>query len=283
MKFAICNETFQDWPLERAFKFARDCGYTGIEIAPFTIAQEVGGFRPADNISAEKRDEVRRLADEAGLEVTGLHWLLAFTDGYYLTSPDEAVRRHTVGYLGALARLCRDLGGSTMIFGSPQQRSLLPGVTHQQATDYAVEVFSAAVPALEDNEVTLALEPLGQVETDFMVTAAETTSIIQRVGSPAVRLHLDTKAMSYEKPPIPDVIRAGAPYLAYFHANDPNLQGPGFGEIDFVPILETLGQIDYTGWVSVEVFDYSPGIESLARDSIDYMRQCLAQIAGGEA
>ena len=282
MKFAICNETFGDWPLQRAFAFARECGYTGIEIAPFTISEPRGEIRDAAGISQQKRDEVRRAAEAAELEVVGLHWLLAFTDGYYLTSPDADVRRRTAEYLGTLAGLCRDLGGSVMIFGSPQQRSLLPGVSHEQATDYAVEVYSAAAPVLEEAGITLALEPLGQVETDFMVTAAETIGIIERVGSPAVRLHLDAKAMSYEQQPIPDVIRLGAPYLAHFHANDPNLKGPGFGEVDFLPIFETLGQIDYTGWVSVEVFDYTPGIESLARDSIDYMHRCLAQLAAGD-
>src|SRR5690606_13271971 len=102
MKFAICNETFQDWPFDRAFAFARECGYTGIEIAPFTIAVDARDIAPA------KRAEVRRQAESAGLEVIGLHWLLAKTEGYYLTSPDAAVRARTSDYLGELARLCRD-------------------------------------------------------------------------------------------------------------------------------------------------------------------------------
>lgn len=273
MKFAICNETFQDWPFERAFAFASECGYTGLEVAPFTIAND------AKDISAAKRDEVKRQADAAGLEIIGLHWLLAKTEGYHLTSADANVRARTAEYLGELARLCRDLGGSIMVFGSPPQRNLQPGVTLQQATDYALEVFQAAMPTLEECNVTLAVEPLTPAETDFIQTAAEAMAIIERVGSPHCRLHLDVKAMSSESIPVPELIRANAAALAHFHANDPNMQGPGFGAVDFVPIFEALGDIDYQGWVSVEVFDYEPGIERLARESIDYMRDCLARLA----
>src|SRR3712207_1760465 len=115
MKFAICNETFVDWPLDRAFAFARECGYTGLEIAPFTLAKY------ASDISDAQRNKVRELADHEGLEIIGLHWLLAKTEGFYLTTPDADVRRRTSEYLGELARLCRDLGGALMVLGSPQQ------------------------------------------------------------------------------------------------------------------------------------------------------------------
>ena len=273
MKLAVCNETFQDWPLDRAFGFAAECGYTGIEIAPFTVADYVTDVPPV------KRAEIARLAETAGLEVVGLHWLLAKTEGFHVTSPDREVRRRTAAYLGELARCCADVGGKLMVFGSPQQRKLLPGVTRDEGMQYAAEVFSTVLPLLDQTDVVLALEPLGPEETNFLVTTADAVELVEAIGSPQVRLHLDCKAMATEPVPIPELIHQNRQLLAHFHANDPNRQGPGFGGLDFEPILRALGEIDYVGWVSVEVFDYTPGIERLARQSIAYLQLCLRKLA----
>lgn len=270
MKFAICNETFQDWPFNKAFQFARECGYTGIEFAPFTINKN------AAEISSEKRSEVRRQAEDAGLEVVGLHWLLAFTEGYYLTSPDPEVRKRTSSYLQELARLCRDLGGTYMVLGSPLQRNLLPGVSHDQGVDFAAEVIRGAVEEFEQCGVRLLVEPLGPQEGDFLLTAASGIELIEKVNAPSCRLHLDVKAMSSESKSIPDIIRDSAEYFDHFHANDANRRGPGMGDTDFTPIFAALQEVDYDGWVSVEVFDYDPGVEALASESIRYMKQILA-------
>ncbi len=272
MKLAICNETFQDWPFDKAFAFARECGYTGIEFAPFTINKN------AYDISAEKRAEVRKQAEGAGLEPIGLHWLLAFTEGYYLTSPEADVRKRTGEYLAELARLCRDLGGSVLVLGSPVQRNLLPGVSHDQAMEYAADVVKQAIPVMADCGVTLALEPLGPQEGDFLRTAELGIQLAEMIDSPNCRLHLDVKAMSSEDKPIVDIIRDSKDWTEHFHANDANKRGPGMGDIDFVPILRELKATGYDGWVSVEVFDYEPGIESLAKDSIDYLNACLEKL-----
>jgi sugar phosphate isomerase/epimerase len=274
MKFAICNETFLDWPFDKAFDFAAECGYTGIEIAPFTMATD------ARQISDARRAEVRRQARAAGLEVVGLHWLLAKTEGYHITTGDGDVRRRTAEYLQDLVRLCRDLGGSKMILGSPLQRNILPGVTPDEAMAHAAEVVSACLPVLEETGVTLCLEPLGPAEGNFLNTAADAVRLIETIGHPNCRLILDCKAMSSEAVPIPELVRRNISLLEHFHANDPNKQGPGFGELDFAPIFAALGEVDYRGWVSVEVFDYSPGIERLARESIENMQAALAQLAG---
>ncbi len=272
MKYAICNETFGDWSRDKAFSFASDCGYTGLEVAPFTLAPEVTGVSPT------LREQVRGEAEAAGLEIIGLHWLLAKTEGYHLTSSNPATRRRTAIYLIELAKLCRDLGGSIMVFGSPPQRNREPDMSLAIATDNAVDVLSEALPALEDLGVTLAMEPLAPKETDFLTTAEETVSMIERLDSPFCRLHLDVKAMASESDAAPDLIRKHAAHLAHFHANDPNLQGPGFGDEDFAPIFNALREVNYGGWVSVEVFDYKPGIENLVRESIQYMKEVESKI-----
>jgi sugar phosphate isomerase/epimerase len=274
MRFAICNETFKDWPFDKAFAFAAELGYTGLEIAPFTINTNAYEITPA------KRAEVRTQADAAGLEIIGLHWLLAKTTaGYYLTTPDDAVRKKTADYLGELGRLSRDLGGSLMVLGSPQQRNLLPGVTHDQAMELAADCLRQAMPTLEDCGVTLAVEPLGPADGTFLHTAELGARLCEMVASPHCRLHLDCKAMATESKPIPQILREQRRLMHHFHANDPNMRGPGMGELDFVPIFQTLAEIDYRGWVSVEVFDYTPGVEALARESIEYMQECLKKLA----
>ncbi len=272
MKLAICNETFKDWPFDKAFALARELGYEGLEFAPFTIDPD------AYKISAEKRAEVRRQAEDAGLQIIGMHWLLAFTEGYYLTSPDADVRRKTTDYFQELTRLCSDLGGHILVLGSPMQRNLLPGVSHDDAMKYAAEVIRGATGVMQERGVTLAVEPLSPAEGDFLNTADLGVQLVDLVDSPQCRLHLDVKAMSSEEKAIPDIIRDCASYMVHFHANDANMRGPGMGDIDFVPILRTLKDVDYQGWVCVEVFDYDPGVEALARESIEYLQQCLKQI-----
>jgi sugar phosphate isomerase/epimerase len=143
---------------------------------------------------------------------------------------------------------------------------------------HAADTIHQAVPCFEETGTTLAIEPLGPTEGNFLNHAADGVELMRLVDSPTVRLHLDVKAMSSEGIPIPDIIRTCRKELIHFHANDANRLGPGFGRIDFVPIMAALKEIAYDGWVSVEVFDYSPGIERLARESIDYLNECWAKV-----
>jgi sugar phosphate isomerase/epimerase len=277
MKFAICNEMFGDRPFADTFSTIRKLGYAGVEIAPFTLAPQAVPF-DARNLPAERIVEVRAQAEDAGLEVVGLHWLLAKTEGFYLTSPDPTVRRHTAEYLRALAELCADLGGKVLVLGSPQQRNLVAGVSYDDGEAYAAEVLHAAIPACRQFGVTIALEPLGPAEGNFMLTAAAGIHLAKLVGSPYCKLLLDVKAMSSERQPIADIIRASRDWTVHFHANDPNLSGPGMGDVDFHPIFAALKETAYNGWISVEVFKFDPSPDEIARQSIKYLQQVLANV-----
>lgn len=267
MKFAICNELFENWDFGDVCRFVAETGYTGLEVAPFTLAPLV------TDISAEQRAACRKQAEDAGVEIIGLHWLLAKTTGFHLNSPDAAVRARTADYLRAQVDCCADMGGTIMVFGSPNARSVDPSITMDQAYEYAAETLRAITPTLAERGVTFCIEPLSPAETDFMQTADEGTRLMKMVDHPNVRLHLDVKAMSSEPTPIPEIIRKHLPHTGHFHANDANLRGPGMGEIDFEPILGALRESGYAGWVSVEVFDFAPGAEETARQSLATLKK----------
>jgi sugar phosphate isomerase/epimerase len=270
MRYAICNETFEGWDHARICRFVAGLGYTGLELAPFTLAPRI------TDVSAERRRELKRQADECGVTLLGLHWLLAKTEGLHLTSPDRAVRQRTAGYLVELARCCRDVGGDLMVFGSPAQRRIPANHSRAQAVEFAVDTFRRSLSGVADCGVRVCLEPLAPTEADFINTCAEAVEILDRLDHLNFVLHLDVKAMSSESVPVPELIRRHAARTGHFHANDPNRRGPGFGAVDFVPIFRALKETNYQGWVSVEVFDYTPDPETIARESLRYMRACEA-------
>jgi len=273
MQFGSCNEMFEGWDLARQFTFLRECGYEGVELAPFTIANDVR------EVSDQKRREVRTQAAAAGIDVIGLHWLLVGPEGMYITHPDPAVRQRTAGYLAELMRFCADVSGKLLVFGSPAQRNLLDGVTRERARDWLIEAFERVLPVAKEVGVTLCLEPLTAPESTFVTSTREAIDVIDAIGHPNLRLILDVKSMAGEQletgVTIPDTIRRVGPYVAHFQANDANRGHPGSGEIDFVPIFRALGDVGYNGYVSVETFDFTRGPETIARESIRYMTDSL--------
>jgi len=273
MKFAICQELYEDWDWERQCEFSASLGYTGLEVAPFSLAKRI------TDVSAEQRATLKQQAEDHGIEIVGLHWLLAKTEGLHLTTSDAAVRKATSDYLIELGHACADLGGSVMVFGSPGQRNLEEGMSMQQAMANASEVFKACLPALADRGVSICMEPLTPKETNFINTCAQAMELIRMTDEPNFFLHQDVKAMvGAEDKSLPEVIHEFKQHTKHFHVNDTNLLGPGMGETDYGPIMKALRDTGYDHWVSVEVFDYRPGAENIARQSIDYLKQVLSEV-----
>lgn len=273
IKLGICNETFKEenkfWPLRRVMEYISRAGYQGIEIAPFTLAPSV------EDISLAKREEMRLLSQDYGLEIIGLHWLLASPSGLSISSVDKKVRDRTASYLRSLIDFCSDIGGKILVFGSPKQRSIEKNSSHEETRKRAKKVFISSLNKAEERGVIICLEPLARRETDFINTAEQAVSLIKEINHPSFKLHLDVKAMSDEEKQIPEIIKKNKDYLFHFHANDANGLGPGFGETDFNPIVKALKEVKYSGFISVEVFDTSSGSRKIAKDSLLYLKKFL--------
>jgi sugar phosphate isomerase/epimerase len=272
MKFAICNEIFQGWKLEDTFSYARKVGYEAVEIAPFTIAKYV------TEIGAGERTRIKEKAARADISISGIHWVLVQAEGMYVTHPDPEVRKKTSRYFRELVDFCGDIGGTRIIVGSPKQRNLMDGVSYEQGWEFATEVFREPVMQAEQRGVVICFEPLAPSETNFINTAEEAVRFVRQLNTPHFKIILDVKAMSSESKPIPQIIRESWPHFAYFHANDQNLKGPGFGEVDFIPIAATLKEVGYEGYVSVEVFKFEEGPEVIATKSMEYMKKVWAAV-----
>jgi sugar phosphate isomerase/epimerase len=267
MKFGICNEIFQGWKIEDAMAFAKRAGYDGVEIAPFTLAKYV-----TDIPSAERR-RIRETAAGLGLEISGIHWVLVQAEGMYLNHREPSVRHRTAEYFCDLVDFCADLGGKIIVVGSPKQRDVMEGVSADQAWQWAVGTFRDSVKRAEARGITICFEPLAPSETNFINTAADAIRFVQELQSPAMKIILDVKAMCSESKSIPQIIHESWPHFAYFHANDRNLKGPGFGDVDFQPIFKALKDVRYDGYVSVEVFTFEEGAEVIANRSIEYLKR----------
>jgi len=275
LKYVICSEIFRGWTWEATVNFVSGLGYNGIEVAPFTLADSV------EKITATERFKLREYAEGKNLEIIGLHWLLVSPEGLSISSPNRQIREKTADYLKSLIIFCSDLGGRYMVLGSPKQRSVEPRSTYRETYDYVCECLLSILPVAGRNNVDILIEPLGKSETNFITSADEAINLIKQINHPNLNLNLDVKAMCDEEKPIAQIIGSSAEYLKHMHVNDPNLLGPGFGNLDYNPIKSSLLNIGYDGCLSVEVFDFSPGAETIAAKSLEYLRNVFGQNTGG--
>ena len=270
MRLAICNEMFENWKIEDVFAYAAKLGYDGVEIAPFTLAESVL------DISQAERDRIRKAAEAAKVEIAGLHWLLVSPKGLHLNHPDVGLREKTRDYFFALVECCADLGGKIMVIGSPNERNVLEPLTYDQAWAYARETFAACAELAQEKDVILCMEPLTSRSTNFINTPVEAVQMVKTVDNPNFRIVLDVTSTAAENLDMPTQIREYAEYVAHFHANDDNGYLPGSGGVDYPSIVEALKEIDYTGYLSTEVFNFEPDAETIARRSIEFLKSLIA-------
>lgn len=270
MRFALCNEVIGDMPFGEQCRFAAALGYDGLEVAPFTLGDEPHALPAAAVRTA------RAAARDAGIAVTGLHWLMVKPDGLSITSGDADVREATVEVGRGLVRLCAELGGSVLVHGSPKQRRLPDDPAGAEAARARARAyFDAMAAASEAAGVTYCIEPLGPSETNFLNTVDETAALVREIGSPALKTMIDTKAaLQAEALPVPDLLDRWLPTgaIAHIQLNDADGAAPGQGATGFSPILAALARNGYRGVIAVEPFRYAPSGAAVAARAIGYLK-----------
>ncbi|MFO1269120.1 MAG: sugar phosphate isomerase/epimerase family protein [Rubrivivax sp.] len=277
MKIALCNEVLRPLPFEQQCALAAALGYDGLEVAPFTLADD------PTQIGEARARELARIAADHGLAITGLHWLLVAPPGLSIVSADAAMRQRTADVMVRMVNLCAAMGGRVLVHGSPKQRSVPAGEQHGVALKRATACFARAARAAEAAGVTYCIEPLARAETDLVNTVAEAVELVDAIGSPALRTMIDCSAAGQtESESVPQLIERWWPggKLAHVQVNDPNRRGPGQGAMAFAPILRALRRVGYDGVLAVEPFDYVPDGPGCAARAIGYLRGLLEALDG---
>ena len=271
MQVSLCNEVIATLDFAQQCAFARTVGYDGLEIAPMTLSPE------PHLLGAAQRTALRRAAADAGIAITGLHYLLRAPDGLSITSPDAKQRARTIDVMRRLCDLAAELGARILVHGSPDQRRIEQG-RETEGRKHAAECFAAVAGTAEAAGVTYCVEPLARDQTACINTVAEAAALVREIASPAVRTMVDCCAAGRtEEQPIPDLLGEWLPtgLIAHVHLNEPNRRGPGEGALAFAPILRALAESRYGGNASIEPFIYEPDGPACAARAIGYIRGLL--------
>jgi len=272
-RYSICNEIFERIPFHKACHKAQSAGYTGIEIAPFTLSQN-----PAA-LSHSERKQYRSAMDSEGLRFAGLHWLMVAPEGLHVTTPDPELRARSWQHIHDLIDLCADLGDNgVMVFGSPKQRSTTAGSTVEDATKRMEDGLAEISGHAMERGVTVLVEALPRSQSNVVTTLAEAVRIVRRINSPAIRTMFDTHNAEDETEPHAEILTRYLEYIHHVHVNEMDGRHPGTGAYDFAAVLNVLKQRNYSGWISLEVFDFSAGADNIARQSLSYLQSVAGKL-----
>ncbi len=272
MRIALCNEVIAPMPFPRQCEYAAKLGYDGLEVAPYTLTEEPHRMGSAQVAAA------RSAAQDCGVAVTGLHWLLVKPAGLSITARDEGTRRRTIDVMLALVDLCAALGGRYLVHGSPQQRRIEPGETRAAALARARECFAAVAERAQQAGVVYCIEPLSTEQTPLINTLEEAAALVSDINVSSLKSMLDCSAAGrMERQPLGALVDRWLPggLIAHVQVNDRNRRGPGQGEQRFAPLFAALKRHGYGGDVAVEPFDYVPDGPGAAARAIGYIKGIL--------
>lgn len=271
-RYSLCSEIVREFPWQEQCRIIGEAGFDGVEIAPFTLVKE-----GVDEITLSDRRQMVQQMKDAGIVCCGLHWLFVPPpQGLHFTTADAAIRQRSIEYLGKLIDFCGDMDGKVMIFGSPLQRGSSPGVSVEDAKNYMSEGLLKVADHAKERKVTILVESLPKVEkTDVVNTLDEAVQMVNRINHPNISSMFDYHNTKDETEPLTKLIEKNIKHIRHVHVQ--NIDGTLITR-DRIPqqlvdVLATLKKLDYDKWVSIEVFDFTPGGKLIAGEGMKTFRK----------
>lgn len=275
-RYALCSESVKDFPWEEQCRIIGEAGFDGVEIAPFTLVKE--GVR---EITPSQREGMVQAMKDAGIVCAGLHWLFVPPpQGLHFTTPDKQIRMRSVEYLDRLIDFCGDMGGKAMIFGSPAQRGTSAGQSLAEAIGYFIEGLTSVADHARDRDVSILIESLGKSQTDVINTLAESVALARQIDHPNIATMFDYHNTENETEPLPSLILKYGSDIRHVHVQnmDGTLIRPGNVPGEIVEVFRNLEKINYKNWVSIEVFDFTPGGKTIATEGMKALAEAESRM-----
>jgi D-psicose/D-tagatose/L-ribulose 3-epimerase len=229
-------------------------GFDVLEINAGTLA----------GLGASERQRLRAASLETGVPMSCCIGLPPSSD---LASSDQRVRKAGIAHLGRIADAMVDCGIDrlTGIIYSCWPATLEGRQAgKQQAIQWSIAAMKEATKKAEDLGLTYNVEVVNRFEQFLLNTAEEAVAYVQQVGSPHLRILLDTYHMNIEEDSFQGAIRTAGKLLGHLHTGENNRKPPGRGHIPWQEIAAALKEISFQGWVVMEPF-LAPGGE-IGRD-----------------
>lgn len=217
----------------------------------------------AENPSLIDAALLRQLAEDHGLSIIICG---AFGPSRDISSDDPDIRRNGVSYIAECIGLAEAVGSTLVagpVYSAVGKARLVSADQKARERAWCVENLRGVGGIASDAGVTIGIEPLNRFETDMINLVEQAMALIDEIGHPAYKVHIDTFHANIEEKSIPEAIRLAGSMLGHFHACENDRGIPGTGHIDWIGIRDALRDIAYDGPVVIESF--TPGAIEIAK------------------
>jgi sugar phosphate isomerase/epimerase len=268
MKIAVAIATENALPtafvvfrgIEESIRKAAEMGYDGVELA----------LMDKDQVDLGR---VKRLIRQYRLEIPVVSTGQVFAGhNLWFTSPAAVVRKKAVEIFRGLIEVAAEFGA--MVNMGRVRGFIAEGETAEIAERRFGEVVSEIAAYAEKHGLQLILEPVNRYEINFINNLDEGAALLERLKIPGLKLMPDVFHMNLEDASIEGNLRKYIAHIAYVHFADSNRLAPGWGHLDFRSIVNTLNEVGYRGWISVEILP-KPDPDSAARQAIQHLRKFI--------